>query len=57
MHETLGGIVLRPLTTIMLCEKGALCAVYVGPGAEAAFQSRFAKEALDELAALSETLA
>ena len=57
VHETLGGIVLRPLTTIMLCERGALCAVYIGPGAEAAFQERFAKEALDELAALSETLA
>ncbi len=57
VHETIGAIVLRPLTTIMLCERGALCAVYIGPGAEAAFQSRFAKEALDELAALSETLA
>ena len=41
----------------MICERGALCAVYVGPGAEAAFQERFAKEALDELAALSDTLA
>ena len=57
VHETIGSIVLRPLTTIMICERGALCAVYVGPGAEAAFQERFAKEALDELAALSETLA
>ena len=57
VHETIGAIVLRPLTTIMLCEKGALCAVYVGPGAEAAFQERFAKDALDELAALSDTLA
>ena len=57
VHETIGAIVLRPLTTIMLCERGALCAVHVGPGAEAVFQDRFAKEALDELAALSETLA
>ena len=57
VHETIGSIVLRPLTTIMICERGALCAVYIGPGAEAAFQERFAKEALDELAALSDTLA
>lgn len=56
-HETVGAIVLRPLTTIMLCENGALWAVYPGPGAEAVFQSRFAREALDELVSLSETLA
>ena len=56
VHETVGSIVLRPLTTIMICERGALCAVYLGPGAEAVFQSRFAKEALDELVSLSETL-
>ncbi|MCE2453843.1 MAG: hypothetical protein J4F48_13765 [Nitrospinae bacterium] len=57
VHETVGSIVLRPLTTIILCERGALCAVYLGPGAEAVFQSRFAREALDELVSLSETLA
>ena len=57
VHEAIGAIVLRPLTTILLCEEGALCAVYPGPVAEAVFQGRFAKDALDELAALSETLA
>ena len=56
VHETVGTIALRPLTTILFCEDGALWAVYPGPGAEAVFQSRFASEALDELVALSETL-
>ena len=56
-HETVGTITLRPLTTILLCEKGALWAVYPGASAEAVFQSRFAREALDELVSLSETLA
>ncbi len=56
VHETVGSIVLRPLSTIILCERGALCAVYLGPGAEAVFQSRFARDALDELVSLSETL-
>ncbi len=55
-HETVGAIVLRPLTTILLCEDGALWAVYPGASAEAVFQSRFAREALDELVSLSETL-
>ena len=41
VHETIGAIVLRPLTTIMICERGALCAVYVGPGAEAVFSGAF----------------
>ena len=57
VHETIGTIALRPLTTILLCEDGALWAVYPGASAEAVFQSRFAKEALDELVSLSETLA
>ena len=57
VHEAVGAIVLRPLTTILLCDKDALCAVYPGPAAEAVFQSSFAKDALNELAALSETLA
>ena len=55
-HETVGAIVLRPLTTILLCEDGALWAVYPAASAEAVFQSRFAREALDELVSLSETL-
>lgn len=57
VHETLSGIVLRPLTTILLCDKDALWAVYPGASAEAVFQSSFARDALDELAALGETLA
>ena len=57
VHETVGAIVLRPLTTILLCDKDALWAVYPGASAEAVFQSSFAKDALDELAALSEALA
>lgn len=57
VHETVGAMVLRPLTTILLCEEGALCAVYPGASAEAVFQSSFARDALDELAVLSETLA
>ena len=57
VHETAGMIALRPLTTILLCEDGALWAVYPGASAEAVFQSRFARDALDELAALGETLA
>lgn len=57
VHETVGAMVLRPLTTILLCEEGALCAVYPGASAEAVFQSSFARDALDELAALGETLA
>ncbi len=56
VHETVGVLVLRPLTTIVLCDRGALWAVYPGASAEAVFQSRFAREALDELAALGETL-
>lgn len=56
-HETVGAIVLRPLTTILLCDKDALWAVYPGASAEAVFQSSFARDALDELAALGETLA
>lgn len=56
VHETVGAIVLRPLTTILLCDKGALCAVYPGASAEAVFQSSFASDALDELAALGETM-
>lgn len=56
-HETAGAIALRPLTTILLCEDGALWAVYPAASAEAVFQSRFAREALDELVSLSETLA
>ena len=57
VHETVGAIVLRPLTTILLCDKDALWAVYPGASAEAVFQSSFARDALDELAALGETLA
>ena len=57
VHETVGTIALRPLTTILLCEDGALWAVYLAASAEAVFQSRFAREALDELVSLSETLA
>ena len=56
VHETVGTIALRPLTTILLCEGGALWAVYPGASAEAVFQDRFAREALDELVSLSETL-
>ena len=56
-HETVGAITLRPLTTILLYEDGALWAVYPGASAEAVFQDRFAREALDELVSLSETLA
>ena len=57
VHETVGAIVLRPLTTILLCDKDALWAVYPGASAEAVFQSSFARDALDELVSLSETLA
>ncbi len=57
VHETVGAIVLRPLTTIVFCDKDALWAVYPGAAAEAVFQSSFARDALDELAALGETLA
>ena len=57
VHETVGAIVLRPLTTILLCDKDALWAVYPGAAAEAVFQSSFARDALDELVSLSETLA
>ena len=57
VHETVGAIVLRPLTTILFCDKDALWAVYPGASAEAVFQSSFARDALDELAALGETLA
>ncbi len=57
VHETVGAIVLRPLTTILLCDKDALWAVYPGASAEAVFQSSFARDALDELVLLSETLA
>ena len=56
VHETVGTIALRPLTTILFCEDGALWAVYPAASAEAVFQDRFAREALDELVALSETL-
>ncbi len=56
-HETVGAMVLRPLTTILLCDKDALWAVYPGASAEAVFQSSFARDALDELVSLSETLA
>ena len=57
VHETVGAIVLRPLTTILLCDKDALWAAYPGASAEAVFQSSFARDALDELVSLSETLA
>ena len=57
VHETVGAIVLRPLTTILFCDKDALWAVYPGASAEAVFQSSFARDALDELVSLSETLA
>lgn len=57
VHEAVGAIVLRPLTTILLCDKDALWAVYPGASAEAVFQSSFARDALDELAVLGETLA
>ena len=57
VHETVSAIVLRPLTTILLCEEDALWAVYPGASAEAVFQSSFARDALDELVSLSETLA
>ena len=57
VHEIVGAIVLRPLNTILLCDKDALWAVYPGASAEAVFQSSFARDALDELAALGETLA
>lgn len=57
VHETVGAIVLRPLTTIIFCDKDALWAVYPGASAEAVFQSSFARDALDELVSLSETLA
>lgn len=57
VHETVGAIVLRPLTTVLLCDKDALWAVYPGASAEAVFQSSFARDALDELAVLGETLA
>ena len=57
VHETVGAMALRPLTTILLCDKDALWAVYPGASAEAVFQSSFARDALDELAVLGETLA
>ncbi|MCY3824836.1 MAG: hypothetical protein OXG62_13330 [Nitrospinae bacterium] len=57
VHEAVGTIALRPLTTILLCKDGALWAVYPGASAEAVFQDRFAREALGELVSLSETLA
>ncbi len=56
-HEILSAIVLRPLTTIVLYDEDALWAVYPSASAEAVFQSRFARESLDELVSLSETMA